>query len=84
MLLKNISNYKKIFIFFLLISFLFEFIRSFFQAIYGIYYIDRGLSISDVSSIKIFQIIAWLIFEIPCGIFADKFGRIKTFLFIIH
>ena len=60
---------------------LFEVFRTTFQAIYSIYYLDKGLSLNDVSSVKIFQIIAILIFEIPSGYLADKFGRIKILCF---
>lgn len=62
---------------FIILSVSFETIRTFFQAIYSIYYLDRGLSIQDVSSIKVFQIVAILIFSIPSGYLADKIGRLK-------
>ncbi len=66
--------------FFIVASVLFEFSRTFFQGIYSLYYLERTLTIADVTSIKIFQIIAWMIFEIPCGYLADRFGRMKIFL----
>lgn len=58
----------------------FEFFRTVFSAVYSVYYIDRGLELGDVSSIKVFQMIGILIFEIPSGYLADKYGRIKILI----
>ncbi|WP_338554194.1 MFS transporter [Paenibacillus sp. KS-LC4] len=68
----------KISIFFVSLFVLFELFRSFFQAIYSVYYLDRGLTIGDVSSVKSFQIVALLIFALPAGYLSDRFGRLKV------
>lgn len=56
-----------------------EAIRTLTMAIYSPYYLAKGLNFSEVSSVKIFQILGILICEIPAGYLSDKFGRLKLF-----
>ena len=39
-----------------------------------IYLLNKGLSLSDVSSARLVQLLALLVLEVPCGVLADRFG----------
>lgn len=39
-----------------------------------IYLLDRGLSVSDVSTARVIQLIALVVLEVPCGVLADRLG----------
>lgn len=39
-----------------------------------IYLLSKGLTLSDVSSARLFQLLALLVLEVPCGALADRFG----------
>lgn len=39
-----------------------------------IYLLDRGLSVSEVSTARVVQLIALVVLEVPCGALADRLG----------
>jgi MFS family permease len=60
---------------FYLISALFEATRMGIGAVSTIYLLSKGLSLSDVASIKMIQGFTILFAEVPTGLFADYFGN---------
>lgn len=62
------------------IYYLFKFLRqlTFFMPIYALFFIENGLSMSQVLLISTTIVISSQIFQIPTGIFADLYGRKKS------
>ena len=66
------SNIKKYFLFEILIS------LAFFYPIFNLFYLARGLNITQIAFIGVAWIITNMVLEIPSGILADKWGRKKV------
>ncbi|MBD3247471.1 MFS transporter [Candidatus Pacearchaeota archaeon] len=77
------SNIRKFFLFEILIS------LAFFYPIFNLFYLARGLSITQIAFLGVIWVVTNMALEIPSGIIADKWGRKKSlslfvFLFMSH
>lgn len=73
-LTRHISNTK--------ILFIWSFFRNFYFSgvIWNLFYLSRGFDLKDLAIFGLTYNLAQLIFELPSGLMADKWGRKKTLI----
>lgn len=71
---------KLIVVRYLVLSFLFAFGRYLHAATYVVFLRAHGLNFMDSALVNIYFFVALFLFEIPTGVYADMFGRKKSFL----
>jgi len=71
---------KKIFRFYLIISFFFWLTHSFFFATYAVFLAAKGLNLLQINLVNLFFMIGVVLMEVPTGAYADLIGRKKSFV----
>jgi len=65
---------------YLMIAFLFGLAFSFFCATYVVFLVSKGLDLLQVNLVNVFFMVGVFVLEIPTGVYADLFGRKKSFV----